>query len=259
MDALVISSHPIILFISPCKCNTSLGRVPVSFPGDVLEAVWNRCWPPQEFQEWVADKHSVIRWDQSQWHMRKSSYWPGGVFILAEGGAPRPADVGLFGVGSPNAWLEVSSIACDMSSWTLVIMLMWLSVLGVHSIARWEGEDGVKVLWRTGALGIWSPSVTSERSTSRNEGSWVELPSASQPWRSGPHSKVWTSSKSPFSPFGYTTWSPIVRVWILLVGRDACMQSRCSINHGTKMTLFREGYMLGILIELHKNVGPIIT
>ena len=72
--------------------------------------------------------------------------------ILAEGGVPRAAEVGLSGVESPIAWLEVSSIACDRSSQTLVAMLMWLSVLGRCSMARWEGEDGVEVLWGSQGL-----------------------------------------------------------------------------------------------------------
>ena len=33
----------------------------------------------------------------------------------------------------------------------------------------------------------------------------------------------------------------------------------CAINNGAKVPLFREGHMLGILIELHKSVGPIIA
>ena len=37
MYALVISSHPMAVFISPCKWNTSLGRVPVSSPVDVMD------------------------------------------------------------------------------------------------------------------------------------------------------------------------------------------------------------------------------
>ena len=75
-------------------------------------------------------------------------------------------------------------------------------------MAMWEGEDGVKIMQGAGASGIWSPSVTQERSTSRNEGSRVESPSTSSPQRSGPDSKVCTSSKPPFSPSVYTTWSP---------------------------------------------------
>ena len=46
-------------------------------------------------------------------------------------------------------------------------------------MVRWEGEDSVEVLWGAEALGIWFPSVTQERSNSRNEGSWMELPSTS--------------------------------------------------------------------------------
>ena len=125
--------------------------------------------------------------------------------ILAEGGAPRAADVGLSEVEFPDTWLEVSSIAHYRSSHTSAVMLMWLSVLGSHSMVRWEGEDGVKVLWGAGASVIWSPGVTQERSTSRNEGLWVKLSSASQPQRSGPDNEVCTSSKPPFSPSGYTT------------------------------------------------------
>ena len=66
--------------------------------------------------------------------------------ILVEGRAPRAADVGLSGVESPDAWLEVSSIAHDRSSQTSAVMLMWLSVLGRCSMVKWEGEDDVQFL-----------------------------------------------------------------------------------------------------------------
>ena len=102
-------------------------------------------------------------------------------------------DVGLFGVESPEAWLEVSSIACERSSRTSAVMLMWLSVLGGCSMVRWEGEGGVKVPRGAGALGIRSPSVTWERSTSRNEGLWAGSPSVSMPWMSDPDSEVSTT------------------------------------------------------------------
>ena len=38
MDALVISSCPMTVCISPCKWSTALGRMPVSAPVDVLYA-----------------------------------------------------------------------------------------------------------------------------------------------------------------------------------------------------------------------------
>ena len=44
---------------------------------------------------------------------------------LEEGGAPRATDAGLFGVGLPEVWLEMSSATCDKSSWTSAVMLMW--------------------------------------------------------------------------------------------------------------------------------------
>ena len=150
-----------------------------------------------------------------------------------ESGAPRAADGGLFGVESPNAWLEVSSIACDKSSWTSAVMLMWLAVLGGHSIGRWEGEGGIEVLQGAGALGIWSPSVTHERSTSRNEGLQVGSPSISMPQTSDPDSEVHTSSKPPLSPSGYTTWSPHCKSW------HTFSWQRClhALLHGTPSTM----------------------
>ena len=117
-------------------------------------------------------------------------------------------DIGLFGVESSNSQLEVFNIAYGKRSWTSAVMLMWLSVSGRRSMARWEVEDGVEVLWGARALRIWSSNVTWQSSTSRNEGSWAELPSTSPHWRSSPDSKVCTSYKSPFSPSGYTNWSP---------------------------------------------------
>ena len=85
-------------------------------------------------------------------------------------------------VEPPDAWLEVSNIAWDNSSQTSAVMLMWLSALGGCSMARWEGEDGVEVLRGAEASGTWFPSVTQERSTDRNDGSWMGVPNIFTPW-----------------------------------------------------------------------------
>ena len=121
---------------------------------------------------------------------------------LEEDGAPKATDVGLFGVELTNAWLEVSSTAHDSSSWTSVVMLVWLSALGGCSIARCEGEVGVKVLQGAEALATQSPAVNWERSTCRNVGSLSIL----TPWASDSGRGVTTGSRPPFSPSGYTTW-----------------------------------------------------
>ena len=115
--------HPMILFISPCKWNTSSGRVSVSSPVSVLEGgAAEMLAHPGSFQHWgcggwVADRYMVSSgeathgdtWGKVATGLEESS-------ILAEGGAPRAADVVLFGVESPNAWLEVSSTAHDKNS-----------------------------------------------------------------------------------------------------------------------------------------------
>ena len=176
MDALVISSHPMDMFISLWHWITLAGRTPVSTSEGVLVG-WKvgvlatlGAWLIGTVSSSIATCGNT--WEEATTGMEESS-------ILVEGGAPRAADFGLSGVESPSTWLEVSSITHDRSSWTSVVMLMWLSVLGRHSMVRWEGEDGVMVLWGAGALGVQSPSVTWERSTCRNEGSWVDPTSTS--------------------------------------------------------------------------------
>ena len=74
-------------------------------------------------------------------------------------------------------------------------MLMWLSALEGHSVVRWEGEVDVEVLQGAEVLGIWSPSVTWERSTERNEGLWMHLPSVFMPWTSDSDKEASTGSK----------------------------------------------------------------
>ena len=64
--------------------------------------------------------------------------------MLGEGGAPKATNVGHFGVELPDAWLEVSSTACDRSCQTSAVMLMWLSALGGCSIVRCIGEVGIR-------------------------------------------------------------------------------------------------------------------
>ena len=115
---------------------------------------------------------------------------------LGEGGVPKAADVGLFRVELSNAWLEVSSTACDRRSQNSAVMLMWLSALGGCSIVRWVGEVGVKVLWGAEALGAWSPGVFEERSTSRK----AESLNIHMPWVSDSGSGVSTRSRDPFNP-----------------------------------------------------------
>ena len=106
---------------------------------------------------------------------------------------------------------------------------MWLSALGGCSIARCVGEVRVKVLHGAEGLGTQSPVVNWERSTCRNVG----LLSMLMLWVSsacsccglvilvemlllapGPHSVL------QGTPLGTLT----VRVDVLLVGRDTCMQ-----------------------------------
>ena len=111
-------------------------------------------------------------------------------------------DVGPFGMESPDAWLEVSSPACDWNSQTSAVMLMWLSALGGCSIVRCVGDVAVEVLWGAEALGVWSPDVTLERSTTRKVGSLSIL----MPWASDSGREVTTDSRPLFSPSGYTTW-----------------------------------------------------
>ena len=79
---------------------------------------------------------------------------------LEDGGAPRAVDAGLFRLELPKAWLEVFSTACDKSSWTSEVLLMWLSTLGGCSMVRCVGEVGIEVLW--GGLGLGHTVVCDE-------------------------------------------------------------------------------------------------
>ena len=47
-------------------------------------------------------------------------------------------------------------------------------------------------------------------------------------------------------------------MYFQLVEPPTCVPARHSINHGAKVALFREGHILGIFIEPHKSVGPIV-
>ena len=191
MDTLVMSSCPMAVFISFWSQITLSGRVEALVTSGV--------WLISTVSLGMAT-HSDA-WGEAATSLEESS-------ALVEGGVPWAMHVGLIGVESPNAWLQVPSIPHDKSSWTLVVMMMWLSILGGCSMVKWEGEGGVEVLWGARTFGIWSPGVIWERSTSRNDDLWAGLPSISMPWMSDPDSEVCTSSKPLFSPLGYTTWSP---------------------------------------------------
>ena len=121
---------------------------------------------------------------------------------VGEHGSPRAMDVSLFGVELPNAWLEVSSAACDRNSWTSAVMLKWLSDLGGCSRVSCVGEVGAKVLWGAEASGTQLPGVNWERFTYKNVGSSSIL--ALQDSDSG--SDVTISSRLLLIPSRYTTW-----------------------------------------------------
>ena len=222
MDALVISRHAMVLFISLEVKSLPQEGFHVS-PGVLVGKVVGMLTTSGVWLISMVSSGIATCGDASEevaTGLVESS-------TLVEGEAPRATDVGLFGVESLDASLEVSRIAHDRSSWTSAVMLMWLSALGRCSMARWDGEGGVNVMQGAGALGIWSPGVTWGSSTSKDEGLWAGLPSISMPWVSVPDSEV----TNPHLVLQGTPPGPhTVRVCLLLVSGDTHMHF-CMVPH----------------------------
>ena len=175
---------------------------------------------------------------------------PGPEMLASLGGVPWC----LAGGVQHSTWLEAHQ--------TSAVMLMWLSALGGHSIVKWEGGVDVDVLQVAEILGWVDPPVWTGRGPLIGmKGSQAGSPSVFMPWTSAPDREISTGSKPPFNPSGYTTWFPPCNNWHIsswqrwshtfLLAVPLIMALRCpSLGRGT---------MLGILIELHKSVGPIIA
>ena len=156
IDALVISSCPMALFISPCSQSTSSERAPVSAPEGVLDG--------RVVGVLATSGVSNARVREGEWLISMVS---SGIAIHSDGWG----EVVTGWEESANAWLKVSSIAHDKSSWTSAVMLMWVSVF--RGTFHGQGRRGKMVSRFFRELRLWvygPPVLPGERSTSRNEG-----------------------------------------------------------------------------------------
>ena len=227
MDALVVSSHPMALFILCCSESTSLERAPDFVPG----------WVP----DWgvagtlITSGVSDARVREGEWLIGMASLgmaacgdacWGVGTSLgMAETGlsslsgslapvvneAPWTTNIGLLRVLSPEPGMEVSSTTEDKSSWSSVAILGQVDDPLGHSMAKHGEEGGVETLQGPGMMGGQSPSIVQERSTCSSEALQTGLPRVFISQMGSFGSKSSTGSRPPFRPLGLTTCSPHCR------------------------------------------------
>ena len=227
MDALVESSLPMALFISPCSQSTLSERVPESIPRWVLDCGAVGILAASGFSdarvregEWLIGMalSGIAACGDACWEVATSlgtaktgPSAPSGSSPLIVDGPSGATDVGLLGIVSPEAGLEVLSITQDKSSWSLVAILGQVAVSLGHSMAECGEEGGVEAPWGVGVMGIWSLTLTLERSTCNSEGLQTGLLRVSMSQTGSSRREICMGSKSPFRPLRLTTWSPHCR------------------------------------------------
>ena len=135
-----------------------------------LRSFWCQGWRRQ-----MADWDGLIRPSCLWWCLLEGSYWllhgwnwpvqPKWILFSHSQWGTQATDIGLLRVLFPEAGLEVSSTIWDKSSWSLVAMLVWLTILLGLSAARCRKEGGVEALQGPGMKGILSLGIAHGKST----------------------------------------------------------------------------------------------
>ena len=218
MDALVVSRHPIALLISSCSWSIMSERVLRSIPGwvpacgvagtlvtlGVSDTRVREC-------EWLIGVASLglaacgdACWDVATGlGMAKTGLSGLSKFsALMVNGAIWTTDIGLLGVLSPEAGLEVSSTIWDKSSWSLAAMLLQLAASLGHSTAKHVEKGSVEALQGPGRRGILSPSIAHGRSSWSGKDSWTGPLRVFISQMGGCGMESCTGSSPPFKPCG---------------------------------------------------------
>ena len=184
MDVLVVSSHPMALFISLCSQSTLLEVVPMSVPVGVL------------------DGGAVGTLATSG--VSNARIWEGEWLL---GTVPSSMSAHGDACWEVAISLDVAKIIQEKNSWSSVAILLQLGVALGHCVVESVEKGGVEALKRPRMMGTWSSSLTQERSTCSSKGLWTGMPRVLISQMGHFWSQSSTGSKPPFRPSGHTTCS----------------------------------------------------